>query len=1138
MQKTAFARGCPLLHMTKSQLLSLMRISAVFLTVLFISYSVNASSQSVTLKASNLPLHEVFSTIKKQTGYVVFSNMDLLKNAKPVTVSVKEMPLKAFLDLILKDRNLQYFIVDKTISLSQRASTSFVQTNSYSSNGEKGHPDRSLATIVGKVVGSDSVALAGATVSIKGTAISTFTDDKGGFSIVADKGQVLVISFVGYQSTEINVGNATQLNIVLQKASSDLDGVVVVGYGVQRKATVTGSISSVKGDELSAAPIASTANTLAGRMPGLIAVQSSGVPGNDAASLSIRGFGGALIIVDGVESNFNNIDPNSIESISILKDGAAAIYGSRAGNGVILVTTKRGRNDKPAITLNGSYTSQSNTAFTKPVNSGQYAEMQSEEWLQAGKRPDQVPFTPEDIQKYYEATDPLYPNTNWYKEVIRDNAPQYNANLSVRGGNDRIRYYGFVGQMNQQTIFKKNGGEYNRFNFQSNIDAKITDNLSLRLDVSSIVENRQYSMRDYTNEIWGFFWNTLPIYPASFPDPTKISNADDKSGTGGFHVLTNREIMGSNDQRVQNLKGTAVLDYKISAVKGLSASAFVNYNQDYNSTKHFTKPVTFYRYDPLTEEYTVFGSLGTRAYMTQRQGQGRMLTSQFSVKYDRNFGGDHQLNVLALNEIIDYSNEWFSAFRDNFMSTSIQQLFAGGTTAMSNDGRASEMGRKGYIGRLNYAFRDKYIFESTLRADASAKFPKESRWGYFPGMSVAWRMTEERFLGRALKSFDDLKLRASYGSSGNDNVGNFQFLSGYSYGQTYLLGAGPIQGLASTGLANPGLTWEKIKIYNAGVDFSLWGRLLNGEVDVFYRERTGMPTPRVSTLPSTFGAALPPENLNSQSNRGIELRLGSQGRSGQLSWDVNGNISWSRARWIHFEESNFTDPDQIRVYKTSGRWTNVRFGFLSDGLFASQEEINTLGYNQDGQNNASLRPGDIKYKDYNSDGILDWRDNVVLGKGITPDWMFGMNGNLKYKNFDLSVLFQGAFGYYKDVYLVQTGLTSKVVYENRWIASKGNTDALIPRLGGSANNNSKPSDFYYKKEAYVRLKSMAIGYSIPQSLLQPLNIKQVRLYVAGTNLLTLSKLRKYGIDPEAPSGAIANFYPQQRTLTGGVVISL
>lgn len=1110
----------------------IMRLTIVLLIASCMQLHATGYAQRISLSEQNSSLEKVLQKIKKQSKLHMVYREEWLDLAGKVTLSLKDVTAEEALEACFKNQPLTYEIVARTIVVKKRVHHNVAAPLPPVAEAP-------VIVVTGRVTGSDGAPLGNVSVVVKGSTTGVTTDANGSFSInVPNEKAVLVFSSVGFQIQELTVGNRKNIEIVLLPAVSELEDVVVVAYGTQKKQTITGSIASVKGEQLTAAPLASTANTLAGRLPGLISLQSSGQPGSDAASLSIRGFGGALVIVDGIESSFNNIDANQIESITILKDGAASIYGARAGNGVILVTMKRGKAGKPTITLNSSKTLQGITVMPKPASSGQYAEMKSEEWLQSGRPADQVPFTEEQIQKYYDGADPLYPNTNWYDELIRDWAPQQQHNLSVRGGSDKIKYYGSIGFLDQQTIWKKNGGDYKRYNVQSNIDAKILDNLSLQIDISSIYESRKFPWRPQSagsNTVWQDYWATLPIYPATLPDPSKISFANG-GGTGGAHVITNSEIAGYDNTESQSLKGTIALNYSLNAIEGLSAKAFVNILQGYSNNKHFTRPIQFYTYDPVSDTYTLAGALGSKASLSQVDNKNRIITGQFSLNYDHVFAQFHHIHALALYEAIDYNNDYISVGRINFLTPAIDQLFAGSTSGMVNNGSANEMGRKSYVGRINYSYKDKYLVETILRADASAKFPSNKRWGYFPGASVGWRLSEENFMSK-IKSLDDLKLRVSYGESGNDGVGNFQYLAGYQYGHIYILDNNVQQGIVSTGLANPNLTWEKISIYNAGIDFSLWDKKLYGEGDIFYRKREGIPATRVTTLPNTFGANLPPENINSLNDRGFELRLGTSGMSKNFVWDVSGNISWSRAKWDHYEEPEYSDSVQQRVYKKSGRWTDRQYGYLSNGLFTSQEQINGLKFDQDNQGNVSLRPGDIWYTDTNGDAILDWKDQVEIGKGTVPHWMFGFNGNLKYKGFDLSALFQGAFGYYNNIVLKHGELSPAILYDLRWTQENNDPNALVPRLGGAATNGLT-SDYYYRKAGYVRLKAIAIGYNLPKQLLERIRLNQVRVYVAGNNLITFDGLRKYGTDPEAPSGNAGYYYPQQRTITFGVNISL
>lgn len=1090
------------------------------------TYAINASKyaqeKTLTVKVQNKTVKEVLDYIEKNSEFIFFYYNKAIDTKRSVSMHVKDKTITTILDRLFEGTDVQYEIKDRQISLKKGS----VQQRPQDKKQQK-------RKLTGKVVDEETnEPLVGVSIVAVEENRGIITGIDGSFSIEVYNNTKLQFSYIGYKKQILLIENQPILNVRMQPDNAMLNEVVVVGYGSQKKGNLTGSISSVKSEDLTVAPIATVSNSLAGRLPGLIATQSSGQPGSNSAALNIRGFGNALVIVDGIEASLDNIDANQIESVSILKDGAASIYGARAGNGVILVTTKRGINQKPIITLNSTFTWQGATSMLKPASAGQRAEMEREKHLQAGLPESSAPFTEEAVQKYYDGTDPLYPNTDWYKVLIRDWAPEQQHNISVRGGSEKIKYYGFFGYLNQQTMIKKNGGKYERFNFQSNVDAKILDNLTLQIDLGYTQEQRDYTTRDMSpglNNMWQDYWNTLPYYPASLPDPNKVSYAYG-AGTGGLHVSSNRELSGYSDTKNEDLRGTASLEYKFKAVKGLSLKIFESYRKVNMFGKTFTKPVQLYTYEPNSDTYTLAGtSGGNKATLSQSVVQESTFTQQYSLNYDNHFK-DHHLTAMALLECIDYSSNTLLAGRKDFMTTAIDQMFAGSAVGMTNNGYASEMGRMSVVGRINYSYMDKYLLETILRADASAKFPPGKRWGYFPSVSLGWVISKEKFMS-GIDFIDNLKLRLSYGQSGNDGVGNFQYLSGYSYGHAYLFGDESMQGISPTGLANPNLTWEKIKISNVGIDFSFFDRKLYGEMDAFYRERTGIPGNRLASLPSTFGAGLPPENLNSLNDRGFEIKLGTSGQWNELLYDISGNISWSRAKWKYLEEAELTDPDQARIYLKSGKWTDRVFGYVSDGLFTSQEEIMEAPHYEALNGNATLRPGDIRYKDLNDDGIINWKDQTDIGKGTTPHWMYGFNVALAYKGFDLSALFQGAFGYNQ---LVASNQLSTLLYEERWTSINNNSNALFARLGGSSSN-SWQSDFASKKAGYLRLKVASLGYNLPKHFIEKCKLSNVRLYLSGTNLLTFNKLGKYGIDPEAPN--VGCYYPQQRTISLGVNVS-
>lgn len=1123
----------------KKNVIAIMRVTTIILAVTVGFSSLVFSSESsaqelskvnVTISIENENMADVLAKIEINTGIDFSYEKNLLSTLKVPSQTYKEEDLPTVLNNLLRDTGYDYEVINHNVVVGKAAIVA--QTLDNSGEGKELKQQKEVRGIVTDEQGN---SLPGVTLKIKGSTSSGITDVDGNFVLNASVGDVLIFSFLGFKQEEVLVPSTYIMEVILKEDIQNLNEVVVVGYGTQKRLNLAGSVSSISADEITKTPVATVSNTLAGKLPGLITLQSTGLPGSDNATLKIRGFDGPLVLIDGSEGDINSIATNEIESISVLKDASASIYGARAGNGVILITTKRGKIGKPTLTFNSSMTWQGITNMPHMASSGQYAEMRRESHIQGGQPEATAPFTTEEIQKYYEGGDPQYPNTDWYDLLIRTWSPQQQHNLSVRGGSEKIKFYGTIGYLKQGTFFKRSNASFQRYNIRSNIDATITNGLTARMDLSTSINMQDYTTRNLDNNIWGDFWNTLPIYPSEFPDKDKIPYAEG-GGTGGAHITTDRELSGYSDSRSQDLRAVFELKYDFQQIEGLQAKALVDYKQNYSSTKNFSKPVPFYKYDFAADVYTHAGAFGSTANLSYRLPSGRQILSQGSLSYNRTFNDLHDFSALALFESTDYYDDFVAAARSNFITPEIDEMLAGSTEGMTNDAGTVEMGRMSWVGRLNYTFNSRYILEATLRADASAKFPPASRWGYFPGVSLAWRLEQEDFL-KDFENLDALKLRASYGASGNDNVGNFAYITGYDIsskntGGSYLWGSSRYPGILSKGLPNPDLTWEKLKIYNLGTDFSFWNGKLYGSIDAFFRERTGIPANRLVTLPSSFGSSLPSENLNSTNTRGFELMMATMGKVSELSWNIRGNVSWARSKWIHYEEPEYADSDQRRINEQSGNWTDRTFGYLSDGLFTSQEEIDNLPYDQDLRENSTLRPGDVKYLDMNDDKVIDWKDQVEIGQGTVPTWIVGLNPSFRYKGFDLDFLLQGALGF--DVVASING-NSEEYYNNRWTEDNNDRNAIIPRLGG-AGSNGWISDYRLVKGDYVRLKSVNIGYTFNKELLGSSGIESLRLFASGVNLLTFSALNKYSLDPEMPSGRGSLYYPQQRNLSFGLTL--
>lgn len=990
--------------------------------------------------------------------------------------------------------------------------------------------------VSGKVTNEQGIPVEAASIVDQKSKRGAQTDAEGNFTISATSNGTLLISAVGYADQTVIVKGTASLEILLKSNVSTLNDVVVVGYGQQRAATVTGAVSQIKSDKITVAPIANVTNALAGQLPGLISKQVSGIPGSDDASLNIRGFGNPLIIVDGIETSLSNLDANQIETVSILKDGAASIFGARAGNGVILITTKRGKSGKPTLTVNSSYTLQGSTKVIRPASSAERAQYEVDKWLNSGKPADQVPFTAAEIQKFRDGTDPKYLNTDWFDASIRQFAPQQNHNVSVSGGTEKVKYYGYFGANKQETILKKNGGNYDRYNFQVNMDAKVTEQLSAAMDVQYFKEQRFFPSGADGVGTNNNFWRDLiyaadPAFALSLPDETRMAYAGISYGSPIW--ATNSDLSGYSDlnRNVTQFKGELKYDFK--AVPGLNAKGTVIYRSSSSDNKVAKNQAKFYTYNADTEDYTYVRSSQDPMTLSRSSGTDTKLVQQYSLNYNKAFNGLHRVTGMVMYEYIHEKGQSFNASRGGYQSMALQELFAGDPTTSANNSSSYANGRISWIGRLNYSYDDRYMIETILRADGSSRFSQATRWGYFPSVSLGWNLAKEKFM-ESLNVFDILKLRASYGSSGYDAVANFAYLTGYRYDGTYTIGGNLLSGLIPIGLANPNLTWEKMAIFNAGVDYSLWQGKLYGEVEFFQRRRLGIPGSRVNSLPSSFGATLPLENLNSQKTQGVEFRLGTVGKIGEVNYDIVGNIAYSRSKWISYDEAIYTDEDQIRMYKNSGRYTDRRYGYLFDGLFTSQEEVDAwpLSFETLNNDNASLRPGDVKYKDLNGDGVINWRDQTEIGKGSMPHWTFGLNLSFRYKAFDFSALFQGAFDY--TTYVDLEAAPTAVFYSNYWNEGKNNNaNTLIPRPAGSSTNWFY-SDYRNHNTAYIRFRNLSLGYQVPTTLLNRVGISKFRVYVAGTNLFTASTLNKFGVDPEMPEGFGAGvYYPQQYTMSVG-----
>ena len=1002
-------------------------------------------------------------------------------------------------------------------------------------------------TITGNVKGFKGESLAGATVTEKGTANAVVTDVEGNFSIaVASSESVLVITSVGYQATEIIAGSKTNVMVELKQDVSNLDDVVVVGYGTQRKATVTGAVAQIGSKELQSTPASNTSQLMVGRMPGLISKTASSLPGNDAATLSIRGFDAALVIVDGLPTPLNRIDPNDIESISILKDASAAIYGARAGNGVILVTTKRGKTGTPQITYTGTYTYQRPSAFQNTVNAGDYAELRREASLNYQLSPGE--FTEEVVQKFKEGTEPNYRSYDWRDALFRAGAPMMQHSVTASGGTQALKYFASFGMTDQQSVFSSDDFYYKRYNARLNVDANIARNLTLRFDMQYRWQQNQRVST--VNDIMVDLGTAQPRYAPHLPDDTKNAY----SGFQGRNpVLRTQADRTGYDRTSSNFfNGQVGLNYKIPWVEGLRVGADLLISQSADYYKSLGLPAEVYNYDWETEVYTLMGNQGNFITLRERSERFYQIYPMLKINYDRTFG-DHKISAFALAEQIQNGGNSVMAFRRDLLSPEIEQLYSGGIDFQDNNGTQSQDARVAYVGKLNYDYAGKYLAEFIFRADASANFPENSRWGYFPGVSLGWVFSKENFMDNAGSWLNYGKLRLSYGRTGDDGNSQFSYLTGYEINGNYIIGNTNYRTITTTGLPNPNITWNNMTNYNAGVDLTfLRGKLLF-EGNVFYRLVEDILGQPIRDIPSTFGAILPPVNINSESNRGFEFMLNYRPKVGAVQLSLMPTLTVTKQMNEHIEEENYTDPDEKRIFQRTGRSQNLQFGYISNGIFMSQEEISKLGYNQDQNGNTTLRPGDIRYVDLNKDGVIDFRDQDVIGKGTLPEVVYSMVLGATWKGFSIDMLWQGATGFN---FLV-TGAAASMLsnesipydyhYTYRWQPDPSNPttninpNAQLPAASFGLNqNNIKRSDFWMKDPTFVRLRNLNVSYDFSAGWVKKAGFKNLQIFASATNLLTFSKLGIYKntFDPDANLSGEGRNYPIHKNFAGGIRFTL
>lgn len=1021
--------------------------------------------------------------------------------------------------------------------------------------------DTTGTVVRGMVKDSAGIGLAQVTVTEKGTRNITITANDGSFSLrLRNNKAVLEFSSVGYGRQSIPVDGRAELNVTLERDRRGLEEVVVIGYGAKRKESLTGAISTVTAKDMERVHGGSTVSSgLAGKIPGVSFRMADGRPGS-SATIQIRNMGAPLYVIDGIQQDagqFNNLAPNDIESITVLKDASAAVYGVRAANGVVVVTTKKGKmGTRNTFNVDAYVGTQNWTSFPDVLsNSHDYMFYRAEAEI---NRYGSTSITDEELDKYKAGTERGYQSFDWKNFIVKKNAPVYSMNVNASGGSDRIQYYVSGTRLFQNSVLGREF-TFERNNIQSNVTAKVTNRLKVGVQLNGRIETRENPGVPYGDDYWlarfAILRNTPLERPFANDNPEYLN--DIKHNETNWAYL-NKKFAGRYKSDWRVLQSNFTAEYQVPGITGLTLSGIFSYYYADHLLNNHEYTYKTYTYDPANNSYAATGG-STNPWREREQVKQVNYNTQLQLSYSNSFG-EHTISATVVAERI--KNQRLRNWVHSVPSTNVLPLIYFNTADTYQDSDDREA-RIGYIGRVSYGYDNRYFLDLAGRRDASYLFAPSNRVGYFPSVSAAWRITGEKFIQNLLGDqniLTDLKLRASYGVLGDDKQANgdpivppFAYIEGYNYNQPVaILDGQAILGTRDKGVPISNITWVRSAITNIGLDFSLLNGKLTGAVEYFYRKRTKLRGRKQDRLvPSEIGYTLPDESINSDAQYGEEFSLNYIGTVGKLNFSVGGNVMYARGKFLSsYKPVFFHSLDQYRN-SMENRFTRIDWGLETLGQFQLQEEINNHPVNIDGKGNTTLLPGDIIYKDQNGDRRIDGNDErpIGFGRGTQPNITFGFNFGLAYKGFDFHADFSGSAGFtwyqsWETRWAFQNDGNLNTIFLDRWHREdmRDPNSKWIPgkypanRFNDGDHSNYRDSDFWAHNVKYLRARTIELGYTVPGHLLSRLKLQRARVYINTYNLFTISNLNQFNIDPEITEENGLQF-PQNRILNVGVNLS-
>lgn len=1103
--------------------LLLMNFTAIFLLAICLNASAKGFSQQVSISEKDVTLEKVFKEINRQTGYTFVYTESLLKKGKKVSITVLNASLEQALDVCFKDQPITYTILNKMV---------VIKDKEISPQKEYVYTAPPPINISGKVTNNKGEPLQGVSVLIAGTKKGTTTDSEGRFVLTVSNADniVLEVSNIGYQAKTVNVGKQTEINVTLEEAVAGLNDVVVVGYGTQKKVSLTSAVSQITGTELTKRPVSNVQQALQGLAPGVTVLDQGGVPGRSNATVRVRGVttlnnNDALIIVDGIEQRLAEINPEDIESISILKDAAStSIYGSRAANGVILVTTKRGKSGKVTVNFNSSYSLQRTINNPKMMGLRDYMEEQAIAYQNAGS-PVPQKFTEESIATWVNATDRYkYPLPNTWFQTLFHVAPRFDNTLSVSGGNDKFKTRLSMRYMDQDGIIPNT--QQNLREVRTNLDYKVSDKIKISADLSerfnySLAPNNIANVLDKLTS--GSLW-AVPKYP---------------DGTYGLSSQGNNPLMlaelGGTDKQTTDIT-VGILKGEWEIIKGLKFSSQFGIRTENYQEANFANAYT--NTDSLKNITRVISPNS----LTETRNFLREYTLNNLLNYETNLEAHHITALVGYSEINNQQNT-LTAYRQNFYNNDIRSIGQGTNDGTkSNNGYNSEFGLRSFFGRLNYSYSNKYLVEANARYDGSSRFTGKNQYSFFPSFSLGWRISEENFWTNIKGTVNELKLRGSWGKTGNQAVGLYSYYESL-VPSTYTFGGQPVTGFAPNTLSNKDITWETTNQTDIGLEATLFNKL---DLVIDYYDKSTEGILLTLPIPLTIGLNAPPQNAGVVNNKGLEVGLSYKNVIGsKFRYSLAGNFAINNNKVVDLAGTGPYISYQInpsysgnnsgldpRFITKVGLPINAFWGYKTDGLFQTEEEIAKYPTYV-----ANTKPGDVKFVDLNGDGLINADDYTMIGTSF-PKYTFGLNTSFGYADFQLNLFFQGAAN-------VNTSLTGPMaemgdnegftheIYADYWTPDRPN--ARFPRPIKGDLHNRISSDMLMLDASYLRLKNIQLVYNLPVTIANKAFADKASFYVSITNLFTISPLNEWNVDPETPPVRLQN-YPQTSLTTFGLNI--